>query len=106
MLAVIYEYDKERQWLGRLMARQPGLFGRLAFQVIAGRPGMVAAYGAGYGGRTAQPGPAGPPDWELVAGTLALALELGDAATRATALAFYDQARGHAAAQLTARQSR
>ena len=102
MLAVIYEYEKERQFIGRLMARQPDLFGRLGFQVIAGRPGMIAAYGAGYGGRTAAPAPPGPPDWELVAGTLALALELGDDATRATALAFYDQARSRAATQITA----
>ena len=98
MLAVIYEYPKEREWLGRLFARHPELFGRLAFQVIAGRPGLVAAYGAGYGGRTAGPAEDTPVDWELVAATTALALELGDADTRATALGFYDQARNRQAA--------
>ena len=94
MIAIIYEYPKEREWLGRTFARHPELFGRFAFQVIAGQPGMIAAYGAGYGGRTAQPGWSGV-DWELVAATLAMALEFGDEETRIIATGHYENARAH-----------
>jgi hypothetical protein len=97
MLALLFEYDKEQGWIGRLMHDHPGLFGRLGFQVIRTRPGAIAAYGAGYGG----PPPLreqGAPDWEMVAATLALALEHGAGDTRKTALGFYDQARGRQAA--------
>ncbi len=94
MIALIYEYPKEREWLGRLFVRQPDLFGRLGFQIIAGRPGMIPAYGAGYGGRAPEPGPR-PVDWELVAGTLALALQFGGEDARNLAIDHYQHACAH-----------
>jgi hypothetical protein len=99
VLTLCYEYEKEREFIGKLAARLPGLFGKFGFQVICTRPGTIAAYGAGYGGTTAMPvRDVGEPDWELVAATLSLALATGDEATRQTALGFYDDAAARQAA--------